>query len=171
METPILLSALYLILLAMQSKRKFAIYALLFSAVYCIATIELLSGINGLTVLFCLAICLFRMPHTDVSLLSVLLWGFLTAMTVFWLSTSEFIDGSAYSYAIIAAILALSCNVLFNKENRQTLCASAVLSAFAFILVSGKTLYLTDVAITLVITIALTQNFSKRKSVTLSRLT
>ncbi len=162
MGTPILLIASYLALTALLSREKYVRYALIFSMGFCISSIEMLSGIYGLTVGYGLTVCLLSIPALKVCAREILTWVFITAALVFWLSASEFVDGYAFSYALLAAILAILCDVLFGKNNRQILCVSALLSAFAICGTFNRIFFPTDVAVAVAISVALTESFYTR---------
>lgn len=159
MGASILLIASYLALTALLSREKFARYALIFSIGFCISSIEMLSGIYGLTVGYGLAVCLLSVPSLKICAREILTWVFITAVLIFWLSASEFVDGYAFSYALLAAILAILCDVLFGKNNRQILCVSALLSAFAICGIFNRIFFPTDVAVAVAISVALTESF------------
>lgn len=158
----LILAVIFLLLTGVLGLKKFQLYCLLTALACTILSIEIITRLDGLTLAFLTVSTVFCLQSINVRLYDTAGCLTIALPCVFWLSTQEFIDGFAYSHIFVALSVAVACNLLFDKQKRQTLCALVLLTSFVICYLSNIYFSVIDIATSFLIAIIFTQCFEYR---------
>ena len=160
MELTIAITSAFLFLTAMFYTRGFRLYVLPVILLYVAVSIEFIADVNGLTFAALTVFISIRMAYLRLKIFDIAALILVTLPCVFWLNTREFTDGFVYSYVLTALGLAIACNLLFEKQKRQTLCALALLMSLFICRISQNPIYVADVVSAFAVAMIFTQNYT-----------
>ncbi len=155
----VVLSGIYLTLLGVFSLKKFMLYGLLTAFIYTVLSIELLADLDGLTLGILTILTVFSLLTISINIRDIIGCLIIALPCIFWLNTQEFVDGFAYSNTIVALGAAVACNLLFDKQKRQTLCAIVLLTCYIICYASNVYLSVIDLATSFLVAMIFTQNY------------
>ncbi|MDE6604994.1 MAG: hypothetical protein K2K85_03105 [Clostridia bacterium] len=155
----LILTGVFLILNGVFCLQKFQLYGLLAALIFTVLSIELLADIDGLTLGILTALTLFSLPSKRIKTFDMLGCALIALPCIFWMGTQEFMDGFANSHILVALGVALACNLLFDKQKRQTLCALVLLTSFVVCDLSGAYFSAVDIAFTFLVGIVFTNSY------------
>ncbi|MDE5755917.1 MAG: hypothetical protein K2I23_02380, partial [Clostridia bacterium] len=155
----LILTGIYLTLIGIFNLKKFQLFGLLTAFVFTVLSIELLSDLDGLTLGVLTALCLLSLPSLGIKIYDIIGFVIIALPCIFWLTTQEFVDGSAYSHIFVALGVALASNLLFDKRKRQTLCALVLLTSFVICSLSDVYFSVIDIATSFLIAIVFSEKF------------
>ncbi|MDE6372369.1 MAG: hypothetical protein K2L61_02385, partial [Clostridia bacterium] len=141
------------------SLKKFQLCGLLTALILTVMSIELIADIDGLTLGALTALTILSLLSITIKIYDIISCALIILPCVFWLGTQEFVDGFAYSHILIALGVALACNLLFDRQKRQTLCALVLLTSFVVCRLSGAYFSAVDIALAFLVAIAISDSF------------
>ena len=156
----LLLSAIFLILSGIFHLKRFQLYGLLTTLIFTVLSIELLMDIDGLTLGVLTALTILSLPPKRIKVFDIIGCALIALPCIFWLGTPEFIDGWEYSHIFVALGTAIACNLLFDKQKRQTLCALVLLTSFVLCAILNAHFNVIDIALAFLIAIIFTTNYT-----------
>ena len=125
----LILAIVFLLFTSVLGLKKFQLYCALTTLAYAVLSIEIITRINGLTLIFLTVTTLISLLYLKLKLYDIIGCVTIALPCIFWLSTQEFVDGFAYSHILVALGVALASNLLFDRQKRRTLCALVLLSS------------------------------------------
>ena len=155
----LVLGIIFLLFTSALGLKKFQLYCALTTLAYAVLSIEIITRINGLTLIFLTVTILLSLPYLKLKLYDIIGCAAIALPCIFWLSTQEFVDGFAYSHIFVASGVALASNLLFDRQKRRTLCALALLSSMIICRSYGVYLNAIDVVTATLIAVILTENY------------
>ncbi|MDE6475201.1 MAG: hypothetical protein K2L70_08895 [Clostridia bacterium] len=155
-----ILTGIFLCLSGFFCLRRFQLYGLLSALILTVLSIELFADIDGLTLGVLTALTVFTLPSKRIKVFDIIGCALIALPCIFWLSTQEFIDGLAYSHILVSLGVTLACNLLFDKQKRQTICALVLLISFVVCAISNVYFNVIDIALAFLIGIIFTTNYT-----------
>ncbi|MDE7191185.1 MAG: hypothetical protein K2O35_01750 [Clostridia bacterium] len=162
MASLLIFTGIFLLLCGALRLKKFQLYGLLTALIFTVMSIELLADIDGLTLGVLTALTLISAMSINIKIYDMISCVVLILPCVFWLSTQEFVDGFAHSHILVALGAAIACNLLFDRQKRQTLCALVLLTSFAVCNLSDAYFNAIDISFAFFVGIALSDGFYSR---------
>ncbi|MDE6758862.1 MAG: hypothetical protein K2J89_06290 [Clostridia bacterium] len=153
MEILLALSITYLILTLIYSSERFIIEAALFIIMGCFYTVSLLASSNDLFLTAAAILTAIILPlRVKLSFFDIVKVCLIAFTAIFWLGTSEFVDGYAYSQLFVALGVALASILIFAPEKRQILAFATMLLSYGLIYTTGSYIDLQSTALSLCLT-------------------